>query len=158
MGNMLAINKALGAKRDALKANEEKGFTLIELLVVVLIIGILAAIAVPVYLGIQNDAREKAAIADLTTVRTAVVAYTTTNDGQYPATLLGATSDIADSVKLDENRWASIVWTGGSAPTASSTSWSITGTLQDGGDVYIVTDSAAPAKQAAPVGGGGDDD
>jgi len=71
---MLALTKALAARQDRIR-NNDKGFTLIELLVVVIIIGILAAIAIPIFLGQQNQARDSAAKSDLGNAKVAYVSF-----------------------------------------------------------------------------------
>jgi type IV pilus assembly protein PilA len=59
------------------------GFSLIELLVVVLIIGILAAIAIPIFLSQQNQARDAAAKSDLGNAKIALISYSISNGGSY---------------------------------------------------------------------------
>ena len=64
--------------RESLEKREE-GFTLIELLVVVIIIGILAAIAIPVFLQQRKKAWDAAAKSDLRNAATAQESYYTDN-------------------------------------------------------------------------------
>ncbi|WP_199706348.1 type II secretion system protein [Amnibacterium setariae] len=103
----MSITTALSARRDALR-DREAGFTLIELLVVVLIIGILAAIAIPVYLGVQNNAKDSAVKSDLVNEKTALAAYGTDANGAVPSavTAAGSATTPTGTVNLTTYGWS----------------------------------------------------
>ncbi|HWS37619.1 MAG TPA: prepilin-type N-terminal cleavage/methylation domain-containing protein [Actinoplanes sp.] len=86
------------ARLRAGKKNDE-GFTLIELLVVVVIIGVLVAIAVPVYLNYRQGAADKSAQSDVRGAISAVEQYYTNNGNKFPATAANQTNDGTDAKK-----------------------------------------------------------
>jgi type IV pilus assembly protein PilA len=67
----------------------DEGFTLIELLVVVVIIGILIAIAIPLYLNYENGAKNKSAASDLRGAISAIE-QCYANNNAYPASFTDA--------------------------------------------------------------------
>ena len=67
-------------------AEKDKGFTLIELLVVIIIIGILSAIAIPVFLNQRKKAVDAGVKSDLRTVAQQIETYYT-DEQAYPASI-----------------------------------------------------------------------
>src|SRR5579884_4007110 len=85
------------------RAQDEKGFTLIELLVVILIIGILAAIAIPTFLNQKSKANDSAAESLARNAATAMETYATTNNGGYANSTPSALNSIEPNINVTSN-------------------------------------------------------
>ena len=91
------------------RAQDEKGFTLIELLVVILIIGILAAIALPAFLGQRSRAQDTEAKSAVREAQTAMETYYTDNQ-----TYVGADETAVEDIEasLGSGQGATLVVSG----------------------------------------------
>jgi type IV pilus assembly protein PilA len=85
-------------KRLRERAGSESGFTLIELLVVMLILGILAAIAIPAFLNQKNKATDSQAKTNARTLQTAMETCATDNNGVYTSCDIAALRAIEKSL------------------------------------------------------------
>jgi type IV pilus assembly protein PilA len=124
---------------QAMAKKDDKGFTLIELLVVVIIIGILAAIAIPVFMNQRKSAMDAGVKSDLRTVANEAEMYYVDNQ-KYPADGSGTgtlTIGTDFEVKLSNSKTL-VTFTN----DATDGSYVITGTNPDGKEALITYDSA----------------
>ena len=79
------------------RSSDEGGFTLIELLVVILIIGILAAIAIPSFLSQKSKATDSSAKELARTAQTTAETYATDHGGNYAGMIARGTAGIREN-------------------------------------------------------------
>jgi type IV pilus assembly protein PilA len=132
------------------RAQDEQGFTLIELLVVILIIGILAAIAIPAFLNQRQKAYDASAKSNVKTAQTAEETYATDNNGTYASDTLTST-DTGSLATIEPTLKNSPFVT---ATANGTTGYTLTATAASSGDVYSMTSTNGAVVRSCTNGTG----
>jgi len=164
--NLLCINGKIGFARKGCViirlAKNENGFTLVELMVVIVIIGVLAAIAIPAMSKQTDKAKVKRAMAELKTMKTAIDAYKA-EKGLYPTTSQINSVLMENGLNFGsasfKDPWANpyVYSTTNAAPTAYKlVSYGPDGGLSSGNDNIMTTGATNPVENttdtdAAPM-------
>jgi type IV pilus assembly protein PilA len=134
------------------RLSNESGFTLIELLVVILIIGILAAIAIPSFLNQKGKANDASAKELARTAQTTAETYATENNGIYTGLSTTKLNELEKTIPIAVSTTQAYL---SGASSAAAEEYSVTTTSPTTSDTFTITNKKGVVTRSCTGTGGG---